>query len=460
MRRPTAADIDLPFGTLMTMTKPPRPGYWLANDGKWYPPGLHPDRVRAILDAERSAADELGQPDSEVAEPANAEVEDSVEAIDTEQSVETVEVIEPAVADESVKTSEPVETEDSVDAAAGIAEFDADAIVETTGLSSEPTAMVVDEAIDPSHDSADVSRWDRARAAPTDGSKAAQANAAEEAPLGSSVPPGEDEIDAPAPEFEPEELAARAVAEEPDSGRSPVFIPPPDDAVTAEPPVAVQTSQVTNVATPKGAFSTPDIVIPPDAPGLENQHAPPRDPSALTAIPDPFPEPSVERLVDGEERPSFLKRWWKALAVMLAVIVAANALVWWFQRDDSSTAANELNVFELAEGTCIDEPTLAEQAEVQGTVEKVSCLDPHTHEVFHTVQHPAGDFDTVLIQRFAETECVSKFETYTGTLYDRSVLNFVLLLPNEKAWDDDDRSTICALYDDSGPTTGSAKQVP
>ncbi|MEE9416823.1 MAG: septum formation family protein, partial [Acidimicrobiales bacterium] len=223
-----------------------------------------------------------------------------------------------------------------------------------------------------------------------------------------------------------------------------------------EPPT---TAEPVEASTNAAEFTQPSSGVPTKADGL-TETAALADPRS--EIPEPFPETVESNLLDPEERPSFLKRWWKAIAIMLAVIVAANALVWWVQRDDSgSQSSNGPDVFELDEGTCIDEPTLAEQAEVKGSVKTVSCLELHTHEVFHTVKHPAGDFDTVLIQRFAEAECVSRFETYTGTLYDRSVLNFVLLLPNEKAWEDADRrSTICALYDDSGPTTGSAKLAP
>ncbi len=110
----------------------------------------------------------------------------------------------------------------------------------------------------------------------------------------------------------------------------------------------------------------------------------------------------------------------------------------------------------LTVGDCIDETDLESRAEAFSNVESVPCSEPHSHEIFHIVNHADESFDRLLIEELATNECLEAFETYTGDLYSQSVLKFILLLPNEAQWDSGDRTTTCAAFGDD-PLTESIK---
>jgi hypothetical protein len=82
----------------------------------------------------------------------------------------------------------------------------------------------------------------------------------------------------------------------------------------------------------------------------------------------------------------------------------------------------------------------------------VSCEQPHQAEVYHVVQHPdvslyPGDDE---MAEWAEPQCYSRFESYTGVSYQDSALEFGYLYPSPGGWQAGDREVVCYLFDPSG----------
>ncbi len=409
----------------MTMTNPPRPGYWLANDGKWYPPELHPDRIRERLAAERGATasaattrstrevnggdetsrifDGLRQhpsigpldsaPQAEYVGPADATFEPEPPKVETAE----VETSEPDVFVAETATSELVKPEI------------------TEPEITKPEITQARPAIDDVKSESLESRWARRSEATVpveDGATTSDVVADTVATVDSST-----------------DVAPTLPAVEP----LPVAEPP-----VVEPPAAVQPA--------------PEVA-PAPAPTQQAAAAPP----PRAPIAEPFPEADEDNLLEAEPQKSFLRRWWLPMLLFLGALALINWVIMpYINTDAASDNDNELDVFALDAGTCIDLPDLADLRELKGTVARVPCSQSHSHEVFHTVNHASAPFDQSLVKDFAETECLNMFESYTGEVYDRSQLNFILLLPNEKAWDKGDRTTICVLFGD-GPLTESAR---
>ncbi len=486
----------------MTMTTPPRPGYWLANDGKWYPPELHPDRIRERLAAEReqsnaalgghaatppksvdsSVDSSAATPEStdlaspmphpseppldDTAAPLDPEVADAAEvAADTSPEVlvpetpevlldetpevlvpETPDVLEPEIAEveiAEVEVTEPemadLEIEELADLEITEPDGPTDAeLLEIERLETEAASLdidlPVDEEISTPNDSSVDSRWSR---------RPETADQSDTVPL---VPAPPETIEAPA-------LAQPMITEptitEPTITEPTITEPMVESAV--QPPAAPPVFEA-----PTPAPTAPTAPVAPTAPTADaaSAQAPPIEKPAAASpqrspIPEPFPEASADDLVEEQPQKSFLRRWWLPVALVLASLALVNWVIMpYIDTDRNSGDEDQLNVFELETGTCINEPDLEVRDELKGTVERVACSSPHSHEIFHRVNHDEGPFDRTLIEEFATNDCLGMFETYTGEFYSRSQLKFILLLPNEKAWDKDDRTTICALFGD------------
>ncbi len=426
----------------MTMTNPPRPGYWLANDGKWYPPELHPDRIRERLAAERGATasaattrstrevnggdetsrifDGLRQhpsigpldsaPQAEYVGPADATFEPEPPKVETAE----VETSEPDVFVAETATSELVKPE-----------------------ITEPEITQARPAIDNVKSESLESRWARRSEAtvPVEDGATTSDDVADTVDSSTDVAPT-------LPAVEPLPVVETPVVETPVAetpvAEAPVVETPVAEAPVAEPPAAVQPA--------------PEVA-PTPAPTQQAAAAPP----PRAPIAEPFPEADEDNLLEAEPQKSFLRRWWLPMLLFLGALALINWVIMpYINTDAASDNDNELDVFALDAGTCIDLPDLADLRELKGTVARVPCSQSHSHEVFHTVNHASAPFDQSLVKDFAETECLNMFESYTGEVYDRSQLNFILLLPNEKAWDKGDRTTICVLFGD-GPLTESAR---
>lgn len=121
----------------------------------------------------------------------------------------------------------------------------------------------------------------------------------------------------------------------------------------------------------------------------------------------------------------------------------------------------ETSVFDLEVGFCFS--TDSDQLE---TVIVVDCEQPHEHEVFALVNHPAGDAEEYpgddAVVEYADTECRSPFEEYVDRDYETSIWYITSLTPSAETWTEGDREVVCTLNQqdaDEEPitVTGSAE---
>lgn len=82
----------------------------------------------------------------------------------------------------------------------------------------------------------------------------------------------------------------------------------------------------------------------------------------------------------------------------------------------------------------------------------VNCNEPHQAEIYEVLDHPDSSNypGGQLIADWAEPQCYSRFESYTGVAYPDSALEFNYLYPTAQGWRDGDREVICYLFDASG----------
>ncbi len=121
---------------------------------------------------------------------------------------------------------------------------------------------------------------------------------------------------------------------------------------------------------------------------------------------------------------------------------------------DASVRSELVDVFELAEGDCFDEPGRG----VVATIEVVPCEDEHDHEVYAVAPLGAAadtyPGDDAVIDRAVDA-CREEFDRFVGLAYESSVLDFRFLHPTVESWADGDRDVVCFVFDQNGPVTGS-----
>ena len=131
--------------------------------------------------------------------------------------------------------------------------------------------------------------------------------------------------------------------------------------------------------------------------------------------------------------------------------------------DDGVDDAGASTLFQLRTGECFTSEAGTSSRTVElDDVTTLPCREAHDGEVFAVVTYPAardvaypGD-DAVA--DFAASECLTRFQAYTGQAYDDSDLDVATVRPNSQSWDDrDDRDVGCVLYRTGGQLTGSRK---
>jgi hypothetical protein len=186
----------------------------------------------------------------------------------------------------------------------------------------------------------------------------------------------------------------------------------------------------------------------------------PPPPSSLPgAAPPPPPEPPVEPR----------KRPWRVvglvLAALLVIVLAAIALLALFgqaERDEEGaiTDPGNLDALELRVGDCFDEPSGRTPDEVSQifNVDAKPCSEPHDFEVFHSYELTAAELPSdAAVASEADERCREAFETYVGSSYEESDLDFVYLWPTSDSWGAGDRTVMCALQTmDGSKLEGSA----
>jgi hypothetical protein len=124
----------------------------------------------------------------------------------------------------------------------------------------------------------------------------------------------------------------------------------------------------------------------------------------------------------------------------------------------TSAALTPVSVFSLTVGTCVNNPDLGKG--LVSTLTSVPCDQPHTHEVFHRAAYVANPvYDAEALANFATQQCRDAFNAYVGTPYDQSSIFFLHLAPSSESWNQNhDREVACLLYKPGGLTT-SAKDT-
>jgi len=97
-----------------------------------------------------------------------------------------------------------------------------------------------------------------------------------------------------------------------------------------------------------------------------------------------------------------------------------------------------------------------------GSVDTVSCDEPHVYEVFAVVNHSAGDDADYpgesALSTFADEECLAAFEGYVGAAFADSEFFYSFLSPTQESWENGDREIICQLQtQDASEITGSQR---
>jgi Septum formation len=126
-------------------------------------------------------------------------------------------------------------------------------------------------------------------------------------------------------------------------------------------------------------------------------------------------------------------------------------------QQDSSTGAEDIYTADLEVGDCLGESPTAEET---FSVETVPCSEPHSHEVFASVNLPDGDEDFPsyqVIDEQAEEMCIAEFEGFVGLPHEQSTLEIRFMTPSEESWLAGDRLVHCAVYDPAGDVSGSLR---
>ena len=130
------------------------------------------------------------------------------------------------------------------------------------------------------------------------------------------------------------------------------------------------------------------------------------------------------------------------------------------KRDDSGqiTDSGDLDVFTMQIGDCFQDAG----EDVVADVKAVPCSQEHDNEVYHifALQDGAWPGETT-VEQSADTGCLPAFETYVGSAYEESHLDYTWLTPTQRSWEEkDDREIVCVLYDiNLDRLTGSMKDT-
>lgn len=117
---------------------------------------------------------------------------------------------------------------------------------------------------------------------------------------------------------------------------------------------------------------------------------------------------------------------------------------------------DERDAFALGLGDCLLEPDTDEF----DTYTDLPCDEPHDLEVFHVVDHPAGDDEPYPgideVAEYADDVCIAAFPAFVGLPWLDSMLDTYHIYPVAEGWNLlDDREIVCAVYDPAGPVEGT-----
>ena len=105
----------------------------------------------------------------------------------------------------------------------------------------------------------------------------------------------------------------------------------------------------------------------------------------------------------------------------------------------------------VAVGECGDVPRLRVGGALDpATITEVDCAVAHDVEIGAVFDYPAGaDLEfpgAVSVDGYATDQCIQRFEAYVGSSYESSMLDVLIIAPDEDGWAEGDRRIACVLY--------------
>lgn len=367
----------------MTETSP-GPGWWLASDGNWYPPHLHPDaRARAAAEASAAASADHAREDTEHLGRA-------------------------VVADHVARAAE------------------ADTVVR---------AAVAPDASDPTRAFDPTRTFDSPQAGDDPGASA-----------GPSGPGGSIDqiVAASAGGIDWEAVAReRAAAREARNQRS---VPPPRTLLLGAGVVVVIALLALWLVTRGGGDDTTRTVTTPSSTLAPSTTAAPATTAAPSTTAAPATSTSKASGATGTTSTTAAPKASTTTAATATTVTAAPG------------GAQNVSVFSLAPGSCIDQDNLT--TGLVTTVRVVPCEQPHSHEVYlkTTVTPADATYDAAKVTSFANQACSDGFKAYVGIAYESSKYYFLHLAPSAESWNKNkDRDVVCLLLLEGQKLTGSVK---
>ncbi len=124
-----------------------------------------------------------------------------------------------------------------------------------------------------------------------------------------------------------------------------------------------------------------------------------------------------------------------------------------------------INQFDLVNGDCFNRVEGTRSGRKVVTTSRLDCDEPHMAEVFHTFEldtpHPAFYPDPRTLEDLALSSCYNRFESFVGQLYELSVLEISIFIPNRENFEDETaryRGVHCWLYHSNAePLEGSVR---
>jgi hypothetical protein len=111
--------------------------------------------------------------------------------------------------------------------------------------------------------------------------------------------------------------------------------------------------------------------------------------------------------------------------------------------------------YDLVAGTCFTAPT----ASMTPAVTPIDCAQPHTAEIYNTIELPAGAYPgkAKIVEAAAEACLGTALSDYVGDEKQAAAYSEHYLAPSEEFWSAGKRSLVCFLspIDEGGELTGS-----
>ena len=483
------------------------PGWWLASDGKWYPPEAQPGGVFDPSEAGIGAASNSELASDEAASSVAVAVETTLPEPEATPVVE-----QPAEKPITETNGVAAATREPAGAANGadlpgwqaIVEDEIDPVSKGVPLAEPATSNTTTPTDIASVDAAHVAQPVKTDPPAVDEDDDGWSSAFDEQLLannGETVAP-RTSLDAPSLSA-PAEIPTMGAVEVPvehvddvDTVQSPLTQPAETDAVAgAQTAPTVASTVIAETSASRSGAVNAEAIGPIErneawrTPGSEVGSAIAASQAPTESVGSISTTPKVVDLAIPDESPLHTPeksgRGWRAIAqgvfIFLAIIGLALAIIWYLYRTDDSLAEPEpeptpnsevgtiaptpatepdellISIFDLRAGDCIvGEIAAGPVTEIQ----KVDCGEPHSFEVYREalIDSSIVEYDEPAIAANAEEICRTSLAAYIPPDDERD-LRFKFLQPTEESWnrsDIPDRVITCLLYDEEGPLIGKA----